>query len=406
MQSKFCGLAKKAKWHFSLLCYSRAKQVWWNYFIILSPISESMAVCLAWRQLRGFVEAVWGWHTAVRGQHGWRLHTGVWGRRGSCIWTVVGSGCSTFYLSMRLLMSSWFGTCLSFLCPSCTQSQHLFASFLASKTALSEMKILWGMYLWRFTGEWQCNPLTCIIGALICSFHENGHLKSANLWHDWIFFPNSRALLPTSHTNFPDGSHFAQMGSHLPRIPPPTPVLYSAVTNPFGDMYVHKKTPTPPQNTPFPGLNLKVGKRNYSLGKMDPNRAKCLKSGQNFSRSGQKKIIHTLGCQGGPLTVAIVLFVWNYRGRKTNVHSHTLSSAHEFGLVCLQANSIKLCNSACKWSIFQAKDLVFYPTTTWQDHCPHHWSRHWQVGLPNTKPKICTMGSNFWSWCPGESFMI
>ena len=28
------------------------------------------------------------------------------------------------------------------------------------------------------------------------------------------------------------------------------------------------------------------------LGKMEPNWAKCLKSGQNFSRSGQKKIIH------------------------------------------------------------------------------------------------------------------
>ena len=27
----------------------------------------------------------------------------------------------------------------------------------------------------------------------------------------------------------------------------------------------------------------------YSLGKMDPNWVKCLKNGQNFSRSGQKK---------------------------------------------------------------------------------------------------------------------
>ena len=29
------------------------------------------------------------------------------------------------------------------------------------------------------------------------------------------FFPNSRALLPTFHTNCPDGSRFAQMGSHF-----------------------------------------------------------------------------------------------------------------------------------------------------------------------------------------------
>ena len=56
-------------------------------------------------------------------------------------------------------------------------------------------------------------------------------------------------------------------------------------------MYVQKTPPTPPQNTPFPALNLKVGKMNYSLGKVDPtgNLAKCLKSGQNFSRSGRKK---------------------------------------------------------------------------------------------------------------------
>ena len=60
---------------------------------------------------------------------------------------------------------------------------------------------------------------------------------------------------------------------------------------PFWDIYVHKTLPSPPQNTPFPGLNLKVGKMNYSLGNLDPNCAKCLISRQNFSRSGQKKLI-------------------------------------------------------------------------------------------------------------------
>ena len=54
-------------------------------------------------------------------------------------------------------------------------------------------------------------------------------------------------------------------------------------------MYIHKTPPTPPQNTPFPGLNLRVGKMNYRLGKMDPNWAK---SGQSLSRSGQKNFIH------------------------------------------------------------------------------------------------------------------
>ena len=42
------------------------------------------------------------------------------------------------------------------------------------------------------------------------------------------------------------------------------------------------------------GLILKVGKMNYCLGKMNPNWAKCLKSGQNFSRSGKNILIHGL----------------------------------------------------------------------------------------------------------------
>ena len=37
---------------------------------------------------------------------------------------------------------------------------------------------------------------------------------------------------------------------------------------PFGNIYVHKTPPTPPQNTPFPGLILKVGQTNYCLGKV------------------------------------------------------------------------------------------------------------------------------------------
>ena len=54
-------------------------------------------------------------------------------------------------------------------------------------------------------------------------------------------------------------------------------------------MYVRKTPPNPPQNTPFPALNLKVSKMNFSLGKMNPNWAKCLKERQNVSRSGLKK---------------------------------------------------------------------------------------------------------------------
>ena len=42
------------------------------------------------------------------------------------------------------------------------------------------------------------------------------------------------------------------------------------------------------------GLNLKVGKKRPHLGTPDPIWAKCSKSGQNVSRIGQKKIIHSV----------------------------------------------------------------------------------------------------------------
>ena len=59
-----------------------------------------------------------------------------------------------------------------------------------------------------------------------------------------------------------------------------------------------KNTSNPPPNTPFAGLKLKVGKINYNLGNLDPNWPKCLKSGQYFSRSGQKHFFHWDGGQG------------------------------------------------------------------------------------------------------------
>ena len=83
---------------------------------------------------------------------------------------------------------------------------------------------------------------------------------------------NSRLPLPTFLPNCPYGSHFAQMGLILRRIPTPTPVLYSSVTH------------------PIPGY----GKMNYSLGNPDPNWPNCLKSGQKISLSGKKyTYIHT-----------------------------------------------------------------------------------------------------------------
>ena len=90
-----------------------------------------------------------------------------------------------------------------------------------------------------------------------------------------FFFPNSRALLPTFHTSCPYGSHFAHMGSHLPRIPPQTPILYSAITKPFGGHVSTQKNPNPAPKHPFFWLEvesvqneLQSGQNGPQLGKM------------------------------------------------------------------------------------------------------------------------------------------
>ena len=81
----------------------------------------------------------------------------------------------------------------------------------------------------------------------------------------------------------------------------PQPLFFTQPSqSPFSNIYVHKTPPTPEQNPSFPGLNMKVGKLNYSLHKLDPNWAKCLKSGQIFSRIGVIIIIYCQKpqCQG------------------------------------------------------------------------------------------------------------
>ena len=117
-------------------------------------------------------------------------------------------------------------------------------------------------------------------------------------------FPNSRALLLTFCTNCPDGSHFAQMGSHSAQSTTTNPVLYSAVTYPFQG-YVHTQNtlnPTPKHPIFWPELEsgqneqlswqngpqlgkmwkvsksfLEVGKKNYSSGNwVRPTTRNCL----------------------------------------------------------------------------------------------------------------------------------
>ena len=82
-------------------------------------------------------------------------------------------------------------------------------------------------------------------------------------FHDWIFCPHFAHFLyklPGWVSFYPDGVSLCPE-YHL------QPLLFTqSLQTPFGDMYEHKTPPAAPQTTPFPGLNLKVGKLNYSLG--------------------------------------------------------------------------------------------------------------------------------------------
>ena len=81
-------------------------------------------------------------------------------------------------------------------------------------------------------------------------------------------------------------------GLILPKIPHPT--LNQPSHTRIWNMYIHKTPQSLPQNTPFPVLNLKVGKMKNSLGDSDPKEAKCLKNGQTFSRGGQFLLLFSL----------------------------------------------------------------------------------------------------------------
>ena len=64
---------------------------------------------------------------------------------------------------------------------------------------------------------------------------------------------------------FHDQNHIPQAHAYCPEYHH-QPLLFTQQSQtPFRDMYIHKTPPTPPQNTYFPGLKLKVCKiYNYS----------------------------------------------------------------------------------------------------------------------------------------------
>ena len=66
-----------------------------------------------------------------------------------------------------------------------------------------------------------------------------------------FFWPNSRALLPTFSTNCPDGSHFAQMGSHFAQNTTTNPCSLLNRHQPLSGICTNTKHPQPRPKTPL-----------------------------------------------------------------------------------------------------------------------------------------------------------
>ena len=103
-----------------------------------------------------------------------------------------------------------------------------------------------------------------------------------------FYFSILEHFVPTFRTHCKMGLILPRWGIILPRIPPPTPVLYSAVTHLLQGQLRIRNTPNSIQKHPFWWPELESGQNERLFGQPGPNWAKCLKGGQNCSRSGQK----------------------------------------------------------------------------------------------------------------------
>ena len=103
-------------------------------------------------------------------------------------------------------------------------------------------------------------------------------------------------------------------GLILPRIPTPNPFLYSAVTHSFLGYVRTHNTPKFTSKHPFSWPELESGPMNYHLGKMDPTWAKCLKNGQNFSRSRPKKKYSSTQPTNHTYAPSLMNWVGSYNG--------------------------------------------------------------------------------------------
>ena len=131
------------------------------------------------------------------------------------------------------------------------------------------------------------------------------HITMFSYKKDIMIESNSRALLPTFLTNCPNGSYFALMESRFAQNTTPHPCSLLHRRTPLSGICTSTKHPKIHPKTPiFLAWTWKWAKwttvwatvdpkwATVDPGNLDPNWARCLKCGQNFSRSGQKKYSH------------------------------------------------------------------------------------------------------------------
>ena len=105
-----------------------------------------------------------------------------------------------------------------------------------------------------------------------------------------FFLPNSRALLPTFHTNCPDGSYFAQMGSYFAQNTTTNPCSLLCRHTPFSRICTYSKHPKPhPKTTLFLAWTWKGAKWTTVWENWIPTGQNVWKVGKKFLEVGKKK---------------------------------------------------------------------------------------------------------------------
>ena len=113
--------------------------------------------------------------------------------------------------------------------------------------------------------------------------------------YDWFFFPISRALLPTFSANCPNGSHFAQMGSHFAHITTPNPYSLLSCHKPFSGIWTYTKHPQAhPKTSLLLAWTWKWAKQTTVWAILTPTGQSVWKVGKSILEVGRKKKIYML----------------------------------------------------------------------------------------------------------------